>query len=238
MKNINLLILVFIIFINTVISAQNIGGKITYAVNFEYDQKKLDSIKNINPFVYNTFKNQKQKKYILIYDNEISVSFLEKKMKRDEDHNMLDYISILLGSDSKYYTSNHQNIIEKEFSENRYLIKESFLDWELKNIKKKIGNYDAYKATANLEIETRDGRKLRTIEAWYTTQLPVKYGPKGYSGLPGLILELKEGNGLFFNAIKIELNNSENKIEFPIKGKEISKEEFNKIVKKSIPKFN
>jgi len=56
-------------------------------------------------------------------------------------------------------------------------------------------------------------------------------GPKDYHGLPGLVIELQEGDLSFF-AQKIKLNSIILKpIEKPIKGKEMSLEEYNKMVK-------
>ena len=55
-------------------------------------------------------------------------------------------------------------------------------DWQLTREKKKVLGFDCRKATA------KDGEK--DIIAWYAPKLPYKSGPDGFTGLPGLILEL------------------------------------------------
>jgi GLPGLI family protein len=69
------------------------------------------------------------------------------------------------------------------------------------------------------------------VTAWYTPMIPVQNGPGEYSGLPGLILELN----VFRTTIlcsKIVLNPKEGEvIKILTKGKEVTKKEYNKIVK-------
>ena len=62
-------------------------------------------------------------------------------------------------------------------------VKDSTIDirWELTNESKKIGAYTVKKATAAF--------RGRDYTAWFTTQIPLPYGPWKLSGLPGLILE-------------------------------------------------
>ena len=68
--------------------------------------------------------------------------------------------------------------------------------------------------------------KMTEVEAWYTPQIPVSHGPGEYTGLPGLILEVSAGNTTMLCA-KIVMNPKEKiKIEAPIKGKEITKSEY------------
>ncbi len=69
------------------------------------------------------------------------------------------------------------------------------------------------------------------VTAWFTPMIPVKNGPGEYAGLPGLILELNvDRTTLLCSKIVMNPKDAE-KIEKPSKGKEVSREEFNKIVK-------
>ena len=69
------------------------------------------------------------------------------------------------------------------------------------------------------------------VTAWYTPQVPVGHGPGEYSGLPGLILELNVHRTTLLCS-KIIMNPKEaEKIEAPTKGKEVSREEYTRIVK-------
>jgi GLPGLI family protein len=76
--------------------------------------------------------------------------------------------------------------------------------------------------------------KEMLVTAWFTPQIPVKNGPGEYAGLPGLILEMSIDRTTILCS-KIVLNPKEaDKIEAPDKGKEVTREEYNKIVKEKM----
>ncbi|MDA9338492.1 GLPGLI family protein, partial [Flavobacteriaceae bacterium] len=69
----------------------------------------------------------------------------------------------------------------------------------------------------------------RTIVAWYTPDVPVSNGPSNYGGLPGLILEVNDGNETIMCS-EIVLNPKEVKeIKEPIKGKIVTRKKFAEI---------
>ena len=73
--------------------------------------------------------------------------------------------------------------------------------------------------------------KELTVTAWFTPMIPVKNGPAEYGGLPGLILELNIDRQTILCS-KIVVNPTDGmEIKKPAKGKEVTREEFNKIVK-------
>ena len=72
------------------------------------------------------------------------------------------------------------------------------------------------------------------VTAWYTPQIPVNQGPGEFWGLPGLILEVN-ANRTTILCSKIILNPGEKEeIKVPTKGKEVTKAEYNDIMKKKI----
>ena len=75
-----------------------------------------------------------------------------------------------------------------------------------------------------------------TVVAWFTTEIPVSFGPVGYYGLPGLILQLETKNK---NYLIQEISPQKEilSIEAPSKGKEISREEFDKLKKEKQESF-
>jgi GLPGLI family protein len=77
-------------------------------------------------------------------------------------------------------------------------------DWSLNNETKVINGFVCYKATAEKTVENRVGVFHFPIIAWYCPQIPLSYGPNGYGGLPGLILELQIRN-ILFGVKKIDL---------------------------------
>ena len=72
------------------------------------------------------------------------------------------------------------------------------------------------------------------VTAWYTMQIPINQGPGEYWGLPGLILEVNAGRTTLLCS-KIVMNPAEKtEIKKPEKGKEVTKKEYNDIIKKKM----
>jgi len=72
------------------------------------------------------------------------------------------------------------------------------------------------------------------VTAWYTPQVPINQGPGEYWGLPGLILEVQSGRTTILCS-KIVMNpDQKEEIKAPKKGKEVTKKEYNAIVKKKM----
>ena len=89
------------------------------------------------------------------------------------------------------------------------------------------------------EKELKNGNEIEvskemTVTAWYTPQIPLKNGPGEFSGLPGLILELNFYRTTILCS-KIVMNPNESVvIKIPKKGKEVTRKEYNIIVKKKV----
>lgn len=89
--------------------------------------------------------------------------------------------------DQLYYNVAENKVVNMQtFMGRKFLIKYegSEAAWKLKGASKQILGYDCKKAVMEKEN--------MTIEAWFTTQIPVASGPQGYGKLPGMILELKQ----------------------------------------------
>ena len=149
------------------------------------------------------------------------------------------------GGNDVYY----KNIKENRISEKADLMGKTFLikddlqtfDWEMTGETKNIGNYTVYKAVWEREVEsvsmsmvngeskeTTEMKKQTTV-AWYTLDIPISNGPRQYGGLPGLILEINDGNQTIV-CTEIVLN-PEDKISIkePEKGKVVNREKFEEI---------
>jgi len=86
------------------------------------------------------------------------------------------------------------------------------------------------KASTEDKVEEKPEPKTETIIAWYTPMIPASHGPDDFGGLPGLILELNTNNTTML-CTKVVLNPKEEiVIEIPEKGKEVTREEYQKIV--------
>ncbi|WP_375252873.1 GLPGLI family protein [Dokdonia donghaensis] len=149
---------------------------------------------------------------------------------------------------------------ENDMMGKTFLVKDTLnnLNWELVKESKMIGQYPVFKAVATRSLETnlwsRMGRRARELQekndsikkaggtvaeeepkteeivAWYTPMIPASHGPDEFGGLPGLILELSTSNTTIL-CTKVVLNPKEPvNIEAPAKGKEVSREEYTKIL--------
>lgn len=137
------------------------------------------------------------------------------------------------------------------------------LKWDMTGETKQIGQYTCFKATAAKKVDEMDFRSMRRrdrddekkkdstktsddpmseievpkeilVTAWYTPQIPVNNGPGEYWGLPGLILEINADRTTILCS-KIVLNPDEkDDIKKPSKGKEVTQEEYNSIMKKKM----
>ncbi len=107
----------------------------------------------------------------------------------------------------KNFSIIYQDLTSKEkvstdrYSGKEYLISEKLekYDWKITNEKKTIGKYMCRKAILELEhddteIHVIGHEHIHHIEVWFTEDISVEHGPSGYWGLPGLILEVKEGS--------------------------------------------
>lgn len=114
--------------------------------------------------------------------------------------------------------------------EDEFLITNSdALKWEISGENKKISNYTCLKATAKRKKETSKGVIEEVITAWFCPSIPVKFSPKGYTGLPGLVFEVHE-KFCAFVLEKIDFNYNPT-IRKPSKGKKISTLNYNKLLK-------
>jgi GLPGLI family protein len=101
-----------------------------------------------------------------------------------------------------------------------------------------IAEYEASKndkenASTNLTFTPTEPQE-QIITVWFTTEIPVSNGPNKYWGLPGLILEVIDGNTILLCS-KVVLN-PKNRFEIkkPKKGKPVTSEAFDKITAKKL----
>lgn len=98
------------------------------------------------------------------------------------------------------------------------------------NAEKKEDSTATSDSKNTIEITEEDEPKTETIIAWYTPMIPAGHGPDEFGGLPGLILELSTNNTTIL-CTKVVLNPKEPiTIEPPVKGKEVSRAEYQSIV--------
>ena len=114
---------------------------------------------------------------------------------------------------------------QQEFFGKKFLIMgdNKKYDWKMTTEQKNIAGYNCMKA------ELKD--TSRTVTAWFSPQIPVPIGPGGFGQLPGMILEVNMNDGqqvITASSVNLEKKVGD-KIEKPTKGKQVTREEFDKI---------
>lgn len=255
------LLLLIAIFTSDILMAQNFQGVATYRSLRLANVVGLDSMRvnhERRKLIQEMINKQYQKTYALIFNNYESIY---KEIPEDEsldkpnpnsNNNIKTSIYFFRGS-SIYYRNVKENRYtnETEFLGKEFLVKGDLesQDWVITGETKKIGAYTCYKAnrtntiysslSKSTSINDEESNKKEdskskeiTVVAWYTTDIPVNHGPIGNWGLPGLILEINNGVTVSI-CINLVLNPKEKiTIEEPIKGKEISGEDYDKLMKK------
>lgn len=224
---IRLITLIIIPLFCTLLKAQN-NGIIQYNV-VSLDTSMLK--KNIKrfPSFYQIDNNYLKNNFLYIEFND-SIAKNVKNVKK-EDFGLHAFESLYLGSQIEKYYLNHSKIVLTNVEQSNIFGKEEFIIlkdfnnlWKLTKESKIIEGRKCYKAY----IEESKKNITTIITAWYDPKISLSYGPKGYGGLPGLIIELTD-NYCTLRLSKINYTNSYVKIEKPNKGKIITYEEYNKI---------
>lgn len=229
--------LVLCILLITTFNSFSQNGEIIYeASRIKFDNNRIiknDSISDTQKSYLISVNNNKEKVLYSLIFNQNESFFRKKKPLKDENAGL--NLTIINVGKGVYYTNNRENIIinQKTFSGQEFLIEIPVFGWKLSQEQKKIGNYLCHKATTIKYLEGRNGKIERKVIAWYSLEIPYNFGPKEYSGLPGLILELQEDN-LLISAKKITLNpKPEPIIKNPKNGKKVSLIEYDSIVKET-----
>ncbi len=204
--------------------------------------------------IMDRMKNFLEKTFVLTFDKTSSVYKEEGKLAAPGAGNSR-WGGTSQGSIYKN-TKEGKVIEETEFFGKKFLISDDGAkpDWKLSADTKKIGNYICYKATyerinndfdwtsmrrrPNTETKKdstttkKEAVRKELVTAWYSPQIPVSNGPDDFWGLPGLILEVSAGNTTIL-CTEIVLNPSDKiEISVPTRGQKISRDDYNKTVKK------
>ena len=233
--------------------AQDFSGRATYRTHqkssFELDSTTIAANPGIQEQMEAQMRKMFQKTFTLDFSKSESMYKEEQELDAPKGPSSNGGVMIMMiggdGSSGKLYKNISENRMahKTELMGKVFLIKDNLVayDWELTGETKNIGIYTCYKAVyereeESIEINMIDGEvkeekvtKKRTIVAWYTPDVPVSNGPNNYGGLPGLILEVNDGD-LTFVCSEIILNPKEIKeINEPTKGKIVTREKFDKI---------
>jgi len=258
LKNMKLLMLktfMFSCLISGSMFAQDFSGRATYKTHrkssFELDSTTMAANPGIQEQMEAQMRKMFQKTFTLDFTKSESMYKEEQELDAPKGPSANGGVMVMvIGGDGS------SDILYKNISQNRmahktelmgkvFLIKDNLVayDWELTGETKNIGIYTCYKAVyereeESIEINMIDGEvkeekvtKKTTLVAWYTTDVPVSNGPNNYGGLPGLILEVNDGD-LTIVCSELVLNPKKVKeIIEPVKGKIVARKKFEDIAK-------
>ena len=245
-------------FIVASIGAQNFQGKAIYKtsrkMNFNFASGNGAQMSDADKEkMHQRLSKQFQKTFVLSFDKTSSVYKQDATLKSPNvmptggANVMVREIGGGGGTDVLFKNIKKDKYLNQtEIMGKRFLIKDKLqkYDWVMTSETKNIGKYTCYKATftreeerTNMSVVNGDVKeKTEKVDvvttAWYTPQIPVSNGPRNYHGLPGLIMEIKEGNETIM-CTEIVMNPKE-KVEIvePNKGKVVSQEKYRKIMDK------
>lgn len=159
---------------------------------------------------------------MLEFSNETSISYVQEDLKAKEEDGFHYYGAkgLLPGNGMNTYYLNLQDstkIYQKSSAlstEIVHIVEEwDKYKWEIQDETKQVGNYLCRKAVSTQSKETYCcGTKTIHITAWFAPALSFPFGPMGFDGLPGLVLEVNmrsregAGNTLYAKEILIEPN--------------------------------
>ena len=251
---------IIIIFIALLISsgvlAQGFQGVATYKTHRKLDIK-LDSTQvgsEIHERMMAVLKKQFEKTYLLTFTKEASMYKEDEQLEAPRPSGMVVMVASTGGSDILYKNMKENRFTsQSEVFGKKFLVKDTLrtLDWKLENETKNIGNYTCYKATLTRTVEVVESGisvngdkdlnanddeepEMRdiTVTAWYTPQIPVNNGPERYQGLPGLILEVNDGQQTIVCS-KVVMNPEDKvSVKEPEKGTKVNQEKFEAIIEK------
>lgn len=203
-------------------------------------------------------KKQFEREYTLEFTKDESIYKEEEKL--DDPRNSMSggmmFVTIGGGESDILYKNLAENRFanQNEMFSKQFLIKDSIAsrEWKLEKETKNIGQYSCFKATytyerepmrmrtsgTDAETDSTDEEEVEmetiTVTAWYTPQIPVKNGPGNYDGLPGLILEIGDGE-LSILCSKVVFNPKNGlDIKEPHKGKVVTQAVYDEIMEKKM----
>ena len=249
-------ITILCLFLAQTIIGQSFQGKATYKtsmkMNFKMGGDRGNAMSDEQKAQMNArLAKQFQKTFVLTFDKTASVYKENKSLNAPvagSGGNMMVQVIGGGGGNDVYYKNIKENrfVNKTEIMGKLFLIKDKLTkyDWKLTGETKNIGTYTCYKATytrqedrTNMSVEdgevTEKTEKVDVVTtAWYTPSIAVSNGPRGYNGLPGLILELREGNETIICSEIVMNPKDKITIEEPTKGKIVSQEKYRKIMDK------
>lgn len=227
-------VLVLVLMASWSLSAQ-LKGKITYKLSTKKDSLEQPYANPENTDAQNDFLEMMHESLpvegYLVFNDSISIYNVEPKDDIPQWNNTNDNLTIkpssinltwfMAGGNSIYYAdlSRDFSISQNAIMGPTVRIINKPVEWTITDETKEIDGYTCY-------LATKEKLKNKKLRAWFTPKIPVKHGPRGLSGLPGLIMEIEDVI-YTWKIVKIDFDNKEaDTIVEPIEGDLMTQEEF------------
>ena len=234
MKKIQLILLLLFC---THLYSQSNQGEVIYEKQILIDFSKGNVPAGIDELI-KTDKGKTGLDYQLKFKDEKASFEIIKSIASDFEKGR-NFSKAIGGGEGYHYYDKKRNLkLKQTQASEEYFLITNFLEdvkWTITKDTMTIGNMLCYKATS-IKYSVRKIKYERPIMAWFTLDIPVSYGPLGYNGLPGLILDLTIQNQVRFFAKKIEFNKNQT-IKEPTKGKKMTEEEYEVMGRKRYEAF-
>lgn len=213
-------------------SLLNIGGKevesnyivgevvYDYYIDKQAVQERLLNLKTSNPEIYEQVGEEHRRPHRFSDDIQCSLTFgsstslfqlKDRKVVSPEDELEYESALILTKSDRSYYLDNEEKVrmytAEINMSPVNVILDYERYDWKLLKEEKVVRGRVLYKAVTEVVQENFAGKFTTNVEAWYAPDIPVPFGPVGFDGLPGLIMELRFGDKALtgYSAVSVDV---------------------------------
>lgn len=222
--------ILILLLITTALQAQKTAGTIRY----EYSQDWLKSIEK------NKFMNNEQKQRAL------------QTWKNDEAYKT--YTQLTFNNEGSWYGvasdergnswQKTEYWVRRDFTQNKvletqmisgkvYIVEDSLytFPWKIRSEIKEVAGHLCMLAT------TYDSLRNYSIDAWFTTDIPLSIGPEEFMGLPGAILEVNINDGVTIitaTSVKADPNVTLPALPKKVKGKRYNKADYQAAVVKYV----
>jgi len=172
----------------------------------EYGYVESLGLGNAKGLDYNAtlFFNQKNSNYVTAKESLEKIEKINEQKIVEEDGQVkaiFNGMGVSKDGNQIYFLRHNELILSTlHLGKDVYFIKDSAINigWEISTETKKIVRFSCTKATANF--------RGRSYVAWFTTDIPLPYGPWKLMGLPGLIIEAYDTNLEYPTSKSEELN--------------------------------
>ncbi len=197
-----------------------------YYLNVDEAESALQKLKETKPDVYKQFgenlrrSNQirNELKFELQFNDHQSIFYVNEQAVPTKQDQLAYSTAVIMASNAKdaYYIDHQKQLrlSRGKLEQTPVNIIEPYdkYEWTITGNKKTVSGRTLLEATTQRTVQTKEGNEsTTTVQVWYAPEIPVSFGPLGYDGLPGLIMELRFGPKYVtgFTAIEVNINTSE-----------------------------